>query len=532
MRLGVDVGGTNTDAALLSKRGVVASVKTPTTADVGGGIDDAIRKVLAKGTNFRELIEAVVIGTTHFTNAFVERRRLNEVGVIRLCLPAARDLAPMAGWPAELRSRMGDCVHLVPGGYEFDGREIAPFDASAVRNVAHSIRSQGLRAVAISSVCSPMNNDMERFAAEVVLDEIPDAAITLSSDIGRIGLIERENATIMNAALADLSVQVIRAIREALLGLGIDAPFYLSQNDGTLMQAGFAERYPVMTFSSGPTNSMRGAAWLSGVRDGIVVDIGGTTTDVGALVGGYPRESSLPVDIGGVRTNFRMPDVVAIGLGGGSIVTDGHGLRIGPESVGFRLTERARIFGGDTLTATDIVVAAGHADIGDRRRVRQLGSNFVDRALARMNAMVEDVVDTVKTSAGDVPVVLVGGGSLLVTDDLRGTERIVVPERSGEANAIGAAMAQVGSLVDRVFSYRDTPRSEAVAMARGEASRRVIEAGGDGEAVEIVEFEEVPKAYSGDDSVRIRIKAVSDLRAQRAEPARLMRQDGAPGPTH
>ena len=524
MRLGVDVGGTNTDAALLGERGVVASVKTPTTADVGGGIDDAIRKVLATGTNFRDLIEAVVIGTTHFTNAFVERKRLNEVGVIRLCLPAARDLAPMAGWPDELRRRMGNGVHLVPGGYEFDGREIAPFDASAVRHAARSLRAQGLRAVAISSICSPMNSDMERSAAEVVLDEIPEAAITLSSDIGRIGLIERENATIMNAALADLSSQVIRAIREALLGLGIDAPFYLSQNDGTLMQADFAGRYPVMTFSSGPTNSMRGAAWLSGVRNGIVVDIGGTTTDVGALVEGYPRESSLPVDIGGVRTNFRMPDVVAIGLGGGSIVTDSHGLRIGPESVGFRLPEKARIFGGDTLTATDIVVAAGHVDIGDRRRVRKLGSAFVDRVLARMNAMVEDIIDTVKTSADDVPVVLVGGGSILVTDDLRGTERIVVPERSGEANAIGAAMAQVGGLVDRVFCYRDTPRSEAVAMARDEATRRVAEAGGDGEAVEIVDFEEVPMAYSGNDSVRIRIKAVSDLRSQRAKPAQGMRR--------
>ena len=531
MRLGVDVGGTNTDAALLGNGGIVASVKTPTTADVGGGIDDAIRKVLGTNTNFRDLIGTVVIGTTHFTNAFVERKRLNKVGVIRLCLPAARDLAPMAGWPDELRRRIGNCVHLVPGGHEFDGREIAPFDAGIVGDAARSIRRKGLSAVAISSVCSPMNSAMERRAAEIVLDEIPDAAITLSSDIGRIGLIERENATIMNAALADLARHVVRAIRGALAGLGIGAPFYLSQNDGTLMQAEFAERYPVMTFSSGPTNSMRGAAWLSGVRDGIVVDIGGTTTDVGALVEGYPRESSLPVDIGGVRTNFRMPDVVAIGLGGGSIVSNGRGLRIGPESVGFRLTEKAKVFGGDTLTATDIVVAAGRVDIGEPWRVRNLGAHVVDTALARMNAMVEDVVDTVKTAAGDVPVILVGGGSVLVTDDLRGADRIVVPERSGEANAIGAAMAQVGGVVDRVFSYRDTPRAEAVAMAREEASRRAVEAGGDEDRVEIVEFEEVPLAYSGNDAVRIRVKAVSDLHVQHPERTPAERPRDAPGPT-
>ena len=519
MQLGVDVGGTNTDAALLDDGGVIASVKTPTTADVGSGIVEAIRKVLDGADRLHDPVHTVVIGTTQFTNAFVERKRLNEVGVIRLCLPAASDLAPMPGWPALLRSRIGTCIHLVPGGYEFDGREIAPFDEMKVRHAVRSIKAHGLHAVAISSVCSPINNAMERRAAEIVRAEMPEAAITLSSDIGKIGLIERENATIMNASLAELSKHVVSAMRDALRSLGISAPFYLSQNDGTLMQADFAERYPVLTFSSGPTNSMRGAAYLSGVRDGIVVDIGGTTTDVGALIGGYPRESSLPVDIGGVRTNFRMPDVVAIGLGGGSIVTDDQGLGIGPESVGFRLAEEARVFGGETLTATDIVVAAGLQDIGDRARVRTLKPAFVDKALALMDTMIEDAIDTVKTTAGDVPVVLVGGGSILVSGDLRGADRIVVPARSGEANAIGAAMAQVGGVVDQVFSYREMSRTAAVAFAKGEATRRVVAAGGDVAGVEIVEFEEIPLAYSGNTAVRIRVKAVSELYSRPALPA-------------
>ena len=485
--------------------------------------------MLVEGVASRDLIHAVVIGTTHFTNAFVERRRLNEVGVVRLCLPAASDLAPMTGWPRDLHDCVGNRVYLVPGGYEFDGREIAPFDAAIVREAARSIRRHGLHSVAISSVCAPINNAMERRAAEIMLEEIPEAAITLSSEIGRIGLIERENATIMNAALADLSSHVVRAMREVLNDLGIAAPFYLSQNDGTLMPADAAERYPVLTFSSGPTNSMRGAAWLSGVRDGIVVDIGGTTTDVGALVGGYPRESSMPVDIGGVRTNFRMPDVVAVGLGGGSIVNNGERLSIGPESVGFRLTERARVFGGDTLTATDIVVAAGLEDIGDRSRVRGLVPSLVDKALALINTTVENTIDTVKTSAEDVPVVLVGGGSILVSRDLRGAQRIVVPKLSGKANAIGAAMAQVGGVVDRVFCFRDTPRTEAVAMAKSEASRRAVEAGGDEKRVEVVDFEEIPLAYSGDESVRMRVKAVSELIAGDADPSNRRAGGGAIG---
>ncbi len=116
-----------------------------------------------------------------------------------------------------------------------------------------------------------------------------------------------------------------------------------------------------------------------------------------------------------------------------------------------------------------------------------------------------------KTRAGDVPIVLVGGGSIIVSADLRGAERVVVPEHSAEANAIGAAMAQVGGVVDRVYSYREQPRKASIDRAKADAARRVIDAGGDPAGLEIVELEEVPLAYSGNGSVRIRVKAVSDL---------------------
>src|SRR5439155_14454989 len=191
-----------------------------------------------------------------------------------------------------------------------------------------------------SSVFSPVNNEFEQRAAEIVGEELPDAAISLSHEIGRIGLLERENATIMNACLRDLAVQIVEAFNAALAEFGIDAPVYLSQNDGTLMSVDYAERYPVATFASGPTNSMRGAAFLSGILDCAVVDIGGTTSDVGVLQNGFPREASIAVEIGGVRTNFRMPDVFSFGRGGGSLVRDDGAVTIGPDSVGYELTQR------------------------------------------------------------------------------------------------------------------------------------------------------------------------------------------------
>ena len=114
----------------------------------------------------------------------------------------------------------------------------------------------------------------------------------------------------------------------------------------------------MLTFASGPTNSIRGAAFLSGVSDAIVVDIGGTTSDVGALHKGFPRPATVAVEVGGVRTNFRMPDVFSFGLGGGSLVVDGpKGVTVGPRSVGYKLVTEALVFGGSTLTTTDIVVA-------------------------------------------------------------------------------------------------------------------------------------------------------------------------------
>ena len=143
--------------------------------------------------------------------------------------------------------------------------------------------------------------------------------------------------------------------------------------------------------ASGPTNSMRGAAFLTGLTDAAVIDIGGTTTDVGMLVGSFPRSRSEGATIGGVLTNFRVPDVYSFGLGGGSIVRPGADMTIGPDSVGFRLPEKALCFGGDTLTATDVAVAAGLVDLGDRSRLGHVTPDLARAALAQMKASIETV---------------------------------------------------------------------------------------------------------------------------------------------
>ena len=337
MRIGIDVGGTNTDAVVMDGTSVVSWTKTPTTASVSEGITAALRTVIDEAGVDVKTLGGVMIGTTHFTNAVVERRRLQTTACIRLGLPATVCLPPMVDWPDDLAETVGRNVYLAHGGHEFDGREISAFDEKEIEGIAEQIQRQGIRAIAISSVFSPVNAAFEERAAEVVKRVMPDANLTLSSAIGRIGLLERENAAIMNACLRDLALKTVQGFKQALSDLDITCPFYISQNDGTLMNADFAADYPVLTFASGPTNSMRGAAFLSGLKDAVVIDVGGTTADIGVLQQGFPRVAAMAVDIGGVRTNFRMPDTLSIGLGGGSIVTQ-KPLKVGPQSVGYELT--------------------------------------------------------------------------------------------------------------------------------------------------------------------------------------------------
>lgn len=512
MRIGVDVGGTNTDAVLLKGDQVLSWCKMPTTPDVGDGITAAISKVMAEADVSADDIKCVMIGTTHFTNAFVERKRLLPVGILRIALPAAQALPPLLDWPEEIAATVGGTIRQVKGGYQYDGRINEELDEAAIIAAARDFKAKGLRTVAVTGLFSSVNGAMELRAEELLREHMGEVSVSLSHTIGRLGILERENATIMNASLAEMAQDVVTSFHQALKNLHITAPFYVSQNDGTLMNAEFVGKYPVLTFASGPTNSMRGAAYLSGVKDAIVADIGGTTTDVGMLVNGYPRESSVTVDIGGVRTNFRMPDILAFGLGGGSLVRqDGAEVTVGPQSVGYKLLDDGIVFGGDTLTSSDIAVAAGYVDMGDSSKVASLDSDLVTKAVDVIHDIMADVVDRMKTSGDLVPLILVGGGSVLINRDIPGTSDTIIPDHASVANAIGAAIAQIGAEIDKVFSYDDIGRDKAMEMAKKEVIEKAVSAGAERGTIEIIDIEEVPLAYVPGGAVRLRIKAAGHL---------------------
>jgi N-methylhydantoinase A/oxoprolinase/acetone carboxylase beta subunit len=493
---------------------VVHAVKTPTTADVTTGITTALATLLRGAP--AGAIDAVMIGTTHFTNAVVQRRDLTRVAAVRIGLPASASLPPFCDWPEDLAAIVRGDVSMLEGGHEYDGRELVPFDAASMRAAAKRVRAAGIRAIAVASVFSPLNPGCEEAAAEILREECPEVAVTLSHHLGRIGLLERENVALLNAALLDLARRTTAAFTEALARSGIRAPLYLTQNDGTVMLADVAARFPVYSFASGPTNSMRGAAFLSRLTDAIVIDIGGTTTDIGCLRHGFPREANNVVEIGGVRTLFRMPDLLSLGLGGGSHVAS-DASRVGPLSVGYRLTEEARVFGGSRLTATDVAVAAGLVDLGERARVADLSGDVVKAALARMHAMVEEGVDRMKTDASAVPLVAVGGGCFLVPPALPGVSEVVHVPHQAVANAVGAAIAQVSGEVDQIF--QGISRDEAIDRARRLAEEKAVAAGADPETLVVVEVEDLPIAYLPGSALRTRVRVVGEIAAS-AGPAR------------
>lgn len=509
-RIGIDVGGTNTDAVMLDNElRIVAAVKVPTEERSGSGVSSAIEQLLAAARVPSSEISAAMLGTTHCTNAIVQRKGLSRVGVLRLGSPATTAVPPFEGWPIALRTAVEGYVKLLSGGHEYTGAEINPLIESEVRDACAAMLGK-VDAVAVVGVFSPVNDQHERRVAEIVVEELR-LPVSRSAEIGAVGLLERENATILNAALVSTLGDMADGFQQSLNSHGISADIYFGQNDGTLMRLEYALQFPVLTIGCGPTNSIRGAAHLSGVENALVVDIGGTTTDIGVLVDGFPRQSAHAVEIGGIRTNFRMPDVLSVGLGGGSIVRvdDSGSIVIGPESVGYRITQEAQLFGGTTLTASDIAASEGRFTVAGRA-APDLPQDLLLGADARMQTMLEEAIDRMKPSAQPVPVVLVGGGSVIVPGELEGVSELILPKEASAANAVGAALGDIAGEASRVFSLQEVTRAAAIEETKSEAIERAIAAGANPATISVLSIEDIPVAYF-DDAFTVKVRAAGRL---------------------
>lgn len=485
-------------------RGIIAWHKASTTENPSDGINDAITAMFTSSKIDPDEVASVTIGTTHFINAVVERdaARLAKVAVIRLCGPFSKGVPPGVDWPAKLRDIILGYYSLVDGGLEVDGDLISEIDEEQICDQAEIIKAKGIKSIVVNGVFSPVDvlYKQEETAADIIRKVYPEANIVISKDVANLGFLERENAAILNASILPFARRTITSFRSAISRLQLRCPVFITQNDGTILLASAASKLPIRTFTSGPTNSMRGAAFLTqnNVKEAmIVVDIGGTTTDVGLLLAnGFPRQAAAFSQISGVRTNFSYPDVRSIGLGGGSIVRrhkDGS-LTIGPDSVGYKLSQKGIVFGGDVETATDYAVLSNPlSDIGDRSKVLKPD---LERSLADFKVvvkkMLERAIDTMKTSAADIPVLLVGGGAILAPDELSGASKVVKPEWSGVANAIGAATARVSGIIDTIESTESNTSAQVMEQISKRAVQKATENGAKADTVQVVEMDHLP----------------------------------------
>lgn len=214
LRIGVDVGGTNTDGVILDPtrasepgKGILASHKAPTTTNPGKGIASALAALLAQTDPpvRPEQVASVTVGTTHFVNAVVERdpARLSRVAVLRLCGPFAKHATPCLDWPAEVRQLVLGHWARLRGGLEVDGHLIADLDPAELRGQCARIRDKGIRSVVVVGVFSPIDTveRQEERAAEIIQEEIPGCDVVLSKQVANLGFMERENAAILNASI-------------------------------------------------------------------------------------------------------------------------------------------------------------------------------------------------------------------------------------------------------------------------------------------------------------------------------------------
>jgi N-methylhydantoinase A/oxoprolinase/acetone carboxylase beta subunit len=497
--IGIDIGGTHTDAVLIdSNKNIVKKYKTETSADLEEGVKVGLEHLI-QGID-KKSIRGIFVGTTHATNAVVENKNLYRVGVIRIAGHHPKTLNPCFSWPDEIRKSVYVGAVTIDGGFECDSRPITPFNPTQAREAVEKLIADGAESLAIIGVFSPICADDENacgaIANEITGGKIP---ITLSHQIGGVGFIERENAAILNAALKKPMEKGFRNLEKVKNELKITNPLFVTQNDGSIIDIKQAIAFPLLTISSGPTNSFIGASKLAGLEDALIIDIGGTTSDIGIILNGYPRRSMHNTHIGGITLNFRMPDVMALAIGGGTYV-DPNPLKIGPQSCGRNLFREAQIFGGSSLTLTDVACLAGCMNIeeGSLDQIK-IEKSKIQEVMKEVSKRLRNGLQVMRGERKGLPVIIVGGGAGIGSYEK--TENSIVPEHSDVANAYGAALAEISATVDTVVSLNE--REKTLDELKERAIGVAVSKGADKNVTRIVDVLVIPYHYIPNNLARV-----------------------------
>jgi len=460
MFIGVDVGGTCTDAVLLDERGVRATAKVTTRSELLASLTEALDEVTA-GIS-RDQIERVNISTTLITNLVAEKK-YDPVGLLLIPGPGLNPHTLNFPSPA----------HFIPGAIDYRGREISPLDTAGIEAAVADLHGRGITRVAVAGKFSNRNNSHELQARDIVLRLQPDWQVELGHQVaGALNFPRRAVTAYLTAATRERYQYFARAVLEALASRSINCPVFVLKADGSTCPLAYSVQKPVETLFSGPAASTLGVQALTPPGETVVVvDIGGTTTDLALILSGQPLLSSRGARVDRQLTQVRALAVHSVPVGGDSVVD-----RIGRELIIYTArmglpyclggplptpTDALRVLGltvhGDETRAVDAMAGVGGPlGLSAAETARRVVALFVEMVAREINLMFEEWQKEPSYSVWQImqkhkgrhrglqTVVGVGGGAAGFTAQIAAAIGCypVIPPYASVANAIGAAVAR------------------------------------------------------------------------------------------
>jgi len=364
MIIGLDVGGTHTDAVLLSKKGIKRTCKVPTEqSDLFGTVLSGLDTLL-KDIN-PNLISRIVLSTTLTTNAIVQGT-IDPVGIIVSSGPGIN--------PEFYRT--DDFYFPVSGSIDHRGRQRSPVNDKEILAVGKTLKKAGINHLGIIGKFSPRNPSIELRIKELLKSDFKK--IFLGHQVSSNLNFPRRIATVhLNASVYSMNHHFFSTVKKSLEKKGLDIPIHILKADGGTMNFETSLEFPAQSVLSGPAASVMGAiAWAPEDKDVLVLDIGGTTTDIAVLVNKAPLLEPVGIKRGGYKSLIRSLQTYSLGLGGDSLVrTDNGHLKIGPDRKG-----PAMAFGGSYPTPTDALAFLGIMESDEKGNVEK-GINAIARGL-------------------------------------------------------------------------------------------------------------------------------------------------------
>jgi N-methylhydantoinase A/oxoprolinase/acetone carboxylase beta subunit len=497
-KLGIDVGGTNIDFAVVDRKDrLIYGHKILAQGELHLAIANGLSQMQCNDGIDLASISTIHLGTTLAINSLLELKSLYKVGLIRLASHAP-DFPPAYLWPKPYRDAIVVGYRNAAGGREYNNQSTKPLDHDELLFHTQTLIDAGAESLAIVSVFAPLYREDEIKAAKIISAEF-DIPLSLSSELGTLGFIERENTTLLNAALKKVLREGFHLLSETLSNLGFKGECFITQNNGTLFTLEEAMRFPVKTIASGPTNSLVGACKLAQCTDALIIDIGGTSTDIGIVADGFPLYSLNSGVIAGIACNLLTPDITTLAMGGGSIIRgDQLNYTIGPDSVGADLFNQCQTRGGDNLTLYDVGQTLKTAPDSEAETIM---SYFLKQINQTLISLLPD--------PNSQMVLFVGGGAENIPARFFNTT-FTRPPHYQIANAYGAALSEIAGQVDCIVQFDKNKENQLMALEE-KARDLAIQNGAKKETLRIIEKKILPLYYMHEPMYRVLITVAGSL---------------------